>query len=110
MRKILLALSAAAVAMSVAPADAQKVKTYVCTKWRDGVCVSSHRVKGVAPYDVGHVFGRSYAYTPFSDLPQPVIVQNRLDPDVRYVYRDGYVYVVDPATYAVTRVLDVISP
>ena len=29
-----------------------------------------------------------------------------LDPNDRYVYSNGYIYVVDPTTYAVTRVID----
>jgi hypothetical protein len=106
MRKTLLAISGLAVALTAAPATA---KTYVCTKWKDGVCVSTHRVKGVAPYKVGYVFGPTYAYTPVSDIPQPVVTYYHLDSKGRYVYSNGYVYVVDPTTYAVTRVLDVIS-
>lgn len=109
MRKILLALSGVAVALSAVPADAKKVKTYVCTKWRHGVCVSTHRVKGVAPYKVGYVFGQSYAYTPYSDVPQPVVTYYKLGANERYVYSNGYVYVVDPATWAVTRVIDTLS-
>jgi hypothetical protein len=108
MRRIILALSGAALALTVAPADA-KVKTYVCTKWRSGVCVSTHRVKGTAPYDVGYVFGRTYAYTPYSDVPRPVVTYYHLDSNGRYVYSNGYVYVVDPTTYAVTRVIDTLS-
>jgi len=108
MRKLLLALSGAAVALTVAPAGA-KDKTYVCTKWHDGVCISTHRVKGVAPYKVGYAFTPTYAYTPISDIPAPVVSYYHLSPDGRYVYSNGYVYVVDPTTYAVTRVLDVIS-
>jgi hypothetical protein len=103
---LLLALSGAAVALTAAPAEA---KTYVCTKWSNGVCVSTHRVKGVSPYKVGYAFTPTYAYTPYSDLPQPVVTHYKLNSDGRYVYQDGYVYVVDPTTYAVTRVLDVIS-
>jgi hypothetical protein len=111
MRTILLALSGAAVALTIAPASAKDPKTFVCTQWKDGVCVSTHRVRGTpAPYKVGHVFGPSYAYTTFSDIPQPVVTYYKLDSNGRYVYSDGYVYVVDPTTYAVTRVLDVISP
>jgi hypothetical protein len=106
MRKILLALSGAAVALTVAPLDA---KTYVCTKWKSGVCVSTHRVKGVDPYKVGYVFGPTYGYTTVSGLPAPVVSYYNLNTDNRYVYSNGYVYVVDPTTYAVTRVLDVIS-
>ena len=48
MRKFLLALSGAAVALAAVPAADAKPKTYVCTKWKDGVCVSTHRVKGTA--------------------------------------------------------------
>jgi hypothetical protein len=108
MRKVFLALSGVAVALSAVPADA-KVKTYVCTKWRHGVCVSTHRVKGVAPYKVGYVFGQTYAYTPYGSVPQPVVTYYHLNPDGRYVYSNGYVYVVDPATWAVTRVIDTFS-
>jgi hypothetical protein len=108
MRKILLALSGAAVALAVTPTSAT-AKTYVCTKWRDGVCVSTHRVKGTPPYKVGYVFGPNYTYTTYSDIPQPVVTYYKLDSNGRYVYSDGYVYVVDPTTYAVTRVLDVNS-
>jgi hypothetical protein len=110
MRKVLLALSGAAVALTAAPTALQaKVKTYVCTKWRSGVCVSTHRVRGAAPYKVGYVFGPDYHYTTYTSLPRPVTTYYHLDANGRYVYSDGYVYVVDPTTYAVTRVLDVIS-
>jgi hypothetical protein len=108
MRKVLLALSGAAVALTAAPAAVQ-AKTYVCTRWHDGVCVSTHRVKGTAPYATGYVFGQTYAYTPYSDLPQPVVSYYHLNSDNRYVYSNGYVYVVDPATWAVTRVIDTFS-
>ncbi|MFL6848391.1 MAG: hypothetical protein ACJ8EI_08475 [Sphingomicrobium sp.] len=108
MRKVFLALTGAAVALATAPADA-KPKTYVCTRWHDGVCVSTHRVKGTAPYATGYVFGQTYAYTPFSALPQPVVTYYKLSPNERYVYSNGYVYVVDPATWAVTRVIDTLA-
>ena len=108
MKRMFLALSGAALALTVAPADA-KVKTYVCTKWNDGVCVSTHRVKGTAPFNVGYAFGQTYAYTPYSDLPQPVVTYYKLNQDQRYVYSNGYVYVVDPTTWAVTRVIDTLS-
>ena len=105
MRKVLLALSGAAVALTAAPAALQ-AKTYVCTKWKDGVCVSTHRVKGTAPYAVGYVFGPSYSYTTVSDIPAPVTTYYHLGTDSRYVYTDGYLYVVDPTTGAVTKVID----
>jgi hypothetical protein len=106
MRTLLLALSGLAVGLAAAPADS---KTYVCTKWRDGVCVSTHRVKGTAPYATGYVFGQTYSYTPLTALPQPVVSYYHLNSDGRYVYSNGYVYVVDPTTWAVTRVIDTYS-
>ena len=73
MRKILLALSGAAVALATAPAIA-KDKTYVCTKWNDGICVSTHRVKGTPPgYKVGYVLGPDYSYTTYSTIPEPIV-------------------------------------
>jgi hypothetical protein len=113
MRNAILALSGAALAMtgaaltlSSAPASA---KTYVCTKWDSGVCVSQHRVKGRPPYAVGYVFGPNYAYTTVNDIPQPVVSYYKLGTDKRYVYSDGYLYEVDPTTYAVTQVIDTYS-
>ena len=105
MRKLLIALSAAAVAGSAAPASA---KTYVCVKWDNGVCVSMHRVKGEmpAPYAVGYAFGPNYSYTAVTDIPQPVVTYYKLGSDMRYVYNNGYLYEVDPTTYAVTKVID----
>ena len=109
MREILLALSGAALALTTAPSIAKEPKTYTCTKWDNGVCVSVHRVKGTPPRAVGYVFGPTYSYTTVSDLPQPVVTYYHLGDNQRYVYSDGYVYVIDPATYAVTRVIDTLS-
>jgi hypothetical protein len=107
MRNVLLALSGTALALAAAPASADK--TNVCTKWDNGICVSTHRVKGTPPYRVGYVFGPTYTYSTYSDLPQPVVTYYHLDPNQRYVYSNGYIYVVDPTTYAITRVLDTLS-
>jgi hypothetical protein len=71
-----------------------------------GICVSTHRVKGTPPYATGYVFGPNYSYTTLSDIPQPVVSYYKLGPDMRYVYSNGYLYEVDPNTYAVTKVID----
>ena len=42
-----------------------------------------------------------------SKLPQPVVTQYHLSPDERYVSTNGYIYVVDPSNYTVTRVITV---
>src|SRR5436190_20630256 len=86
MRKILLALSGVAVAAAVAPIAPANAKTYVCTKWDSGVCVSTHRVKGRPAYAVGYVFGPNYAYTTVGALPQPVVTYDNLTASNRYVY------------------------
>ena len=109
MRKTLFALTGVAVAVATASTAAAPVTGFTCTKWKDGICVSTHRVRGVAPYAMGYSFGPTYSYTPVSDIPQPVVSYYHLDPNGRYVYSNGYVYVVDPKTYAVTRVIDVES-
>jgi hypothetical protein len=103
MKALLLALSGAALVASTAPASA---KTYVCTKWDNGVCLSMHRVKGTPPYKVGYVFGPNYSYTTLTDIPQPVVTYYKLGSTDRYVYNNGYLYEVDPTTYAVTKVID----
>ena len=107
MKRLLLALSGAAIPLTTTTVTDAKVKTYVCTHWKDGVCVTAHRVKGApAPHAVGYVFGPDYTYTTYSAIPSQVTGYYHLDSNGRYVYTDGYVYVVDPTTYAVTRVID----
>lgn len=111
MMKMMLALGAAAVAVSAVPAEA---KTYTnvmkCTKYRHGKCVTWKRltVKQArrAGYAVGYRFGPTYSYTDYSALPQPLVTQYHLRDNFRYVNRDGYVYVVNPQTYRVVRVIN----
>jgi len=98
----------ATVALAGTPAIA-KEKTYVCTRWDNGVCVTTHRVKGTPPRTLGYVFGPNYTYTTVADLPQPVVTYYHLGDSNRYVYSDGYIYVIDPTSYAVTRVIDTLS-
>lgn len=47
-------------------------------------------------------------YTPYDDLPASLRDRYDLDDDYRYIYRDDRIYVVDPATRLVTRILDAI--
>jgi hypothetical protein len=109
MMKPFLALAGAAVAISAVPADARTYSnTIACSGWRNGQCVAWNRLtlKQARQIQVGYVFGPNYTYySPFSDLPQPMVTQYSLSPDYRYVTADGYIYVVDPKTYAVTKVI-----
>ena len=120
--KLFLALGAAAVAFTAAPAEARHTNhgyrhhARTCVKWRHGHCVRwnnyGYQVSTArhARYRTGYVFGPSYAYTPYGDLPSPYTTRYHLDPNGRYVYNNGYIYVVDPTTYAITRVISAITP
>ena len=112
MTKLLLALGAAAVALTAAPADAKHYTNITkCTKYRNGRCVAWKRLTRAqarrAGYRVGYNFGPSYAYTDYGALPQPIVTRYHLRNNFRYVNRNGYVYVVNPRTYRVVRVLQV---
>ena len=114
MTKAFLALaSTAAVVLSAAPVEAKHYSNYIeCSKVVNGACVSWHRMtrgKAARVYASGYVFGPSYAYTPYYMLPHDYTVRYSLDPNGRYVYSNGYIYVVDPTSYAVTRVIDVLG-
>ena len=111
MKKLLLALAGTAVALTAAPAGAHHpARTLLCN--RHGHCVRVHRVRRHAVrlrrYRVGYVFGPNYTYVPVTAVPQPLVTRYSLSPDYRYVVSGPYVYVVDPTTYAVTRVLSAI--
>jgi hypothetical protein len=111
MTRTLLAACATAVAFSAAPALAEKhySDVVVCDKVKDGVCVTYKRLtRGAAAraaYDVGHVFGPSYTYTDVTTIPNTVATEYGVTPSGRYVYQDGYLYEVDPGTYAVKRII-----
>lgn len=109
MTKAILALGAAAVAMSVFPAGAREYSNMIaCSGWRNGVCVAWNRLtkEQAAKIAVGTVFGPNYTYyAPFSSIPQAVVTQYHLSPTYKYVTADGYTYVVDPHSYAVTQVI-----
>lgn len=85
MRKTLLALGAAAVALTASAADA--------------------RHHHMTAYRVGYTFGPSYTYTELSALPQPMVTRYHLGDNFRYVNENGYIYVVNPHTYRVVRVI-----
>jgi hypothetical protein len=111
MTKALLAIGAAAVALSATPADARRHYTnhVACARWHHGRCVAWHRLTvrqaRRAGYRVGYVFGPNYSYTAYNTLPRPYVTRYHLSPDYRYVYNGNTVYVVDPTTYAITRIL-----
>ena len=75
--KMLLALGAAAVALTAVPAEAkQYTNISKCTKYRHGRCVAWKRLTRAqarrAGYRVGYNFGPNYSYTDIGSLPQPI--------------------------------------
>jgi len=124
MTKLLLALGAAAVALSATPAMADRHdnnnhgnrhNARVCAKWRHGNCVRwdnhGYRVSSArhARWNTGYRFGPSYGYTSYRQLPQSYRTRYSLNPNYRYVYNDNYIYVVNPRTYAVERIINALT-
>jgi hypothetical protein len=117
MKLVFLALGGAAVAVTAVPAEARHhARAMACTQYRHGRCVAMHRVvarpamvRHGTRYRVGYRFGPSYGYTAYSALPQPYVTRYHLRPNYRYVYSGNTIYVVDPTTYAVERVINAIT-
>ena len=111
MVKAFLALGAAAVALTAVPAEARHYSNMVkCTKYRHGRCVAWHRLtrgqaRRQAAYRVGYRFAPDYGFTEYSALPSPFVTRYRLRDSFRYVNQNGYVYVVNPNTYRVVRII-----
>lgn len=98
----------ATTAVAPAPGTREYSDAIACSGYRDGQCVAWNRLTAeqAAKITVGTTFGPSYAYyVPYSSIPQTIVTQYHLDPSYRYVTADGYTYVVDPHTYAVTQVI-----
>ena len=110
MMRTLFALAALSVVAASVPAQAREYSDVVqCVKVVDGRCNKWDRLTveqaAKAQWKMGYVFGPSYNYTAVSAIPQNYISEYGLDPNGRYVYQDGYLYVVDPTSYAVTKVI-----
>ena len=122
MTKVFFALGAAAVALSATPAMADRHDNNgnrhngrVCAQWRHGTCVRwdnhGYRTSSArhARWNTGYRFGPRYAYTSYRALPRTSVSRYNLRPNYRYVYRDNYIYVVNPRTYAVERVINALT-
>ena len=131
MTKVLFALGVAAIALGATPAMADRHHDNgrhdngfrhhdngfrhhgrACANWRHDHCVrwmnNGYRVSAMrhAMWRSGYVFGPRYAYTSYRVLPRTYVTRYDLSPRYRYVYRDNYIYVVNPRTYAIERVID----
>ena len=104
MMKALLALGTAAAALAVAaPAQARHITgPMTCARWHHHHCLAWR-----SRYNVGYMFGPHYGYVGYNALPGTVVTRYHLRPSYRYVNQNGYVYVVNPNTYRVVRVISV---
>ncbi len=60
-------------------------------------------------YDVGQRLPYGYnGFTPYGSIPYDLRNRYDLDDDYRYIYRDDYLYQVDPTTLIVRQVLNAI--
>lgn len=58
-------------------------------------------------YNVGQRLPYGYnRYTPYDQIPYDLRRQYGLDDDYRYIYRDDYLYQVDPTTMVVRQILN----
>jgi hypothetical protein len=106
MKKALLAFSAAAVALTIAaPAEARRTGPMTCAQWHHHHCMAWRPRAGA--WNVGYVFGPNYGYSAYNTIPRVYAHRYNLDPNYRYVHRGNRLYVVDPGSYAVTRVITV---
>lgn len=102
MRKLLLAATVAAVALTASPSEARRTGPVTCAHWRHGHCMAWR-----SRYNVGYMFGPSYSYVDVNTLPGPIVTRYHLGSRYRYVNQNGFVYVVSPRNYRVVRVIRV---
>jgi hypothetical protein len=57
--------------------------------------------------NIGYDFGPNYTYTDFAALPPVIVTRYHLHRNLRYVSQNGVIYVVNPNTYRVVRVIRV---
>ncbi len=99
MTKLLYLLGVAATALVASAPAAARPHEYACTRYRHGHCTAMHR------YNVGYAFGPRYSYVDIGALPGPIVTRYHLGPRFRYVHENGVIYVVNPRTYRVVRVI-----
>ncbi len=100
MIKVMLALGVAAVALTATPSEARRTGPVTCAKWRHGHCM-----RWRPRYSVGYTFGPTFGYTALGALPGTYVTRYHLRNNFRYVNENGYIYVVNPRTYRVVRVI-----
>src|SRR4051794_16752410 len=83
MTKTLLAMGAAAVALTGLSVPTTADARRVCNNWRHGQCVKWRQTNRVAAYRSGYRFGPRYAYTSYRTLPRAYVSRYDLSPNYR---------------------------
>jgi hypothetical protein len=114
--KTLILLAGAVVLASTSPALAKPDKGHVgygtggcppgLAKKNNG-CLPPGQAKKLFSQGQRVPYGYN-GYTPYNALPYDLRRRYDLDDDYRYIYRDDYIYQVDPATLVVQRILNAI--
>ena len=117
--KTLLLLAGAAVLASTSPALAKPDKghgnhnAYGSGRCPPGLakknngCLPPGQAKKL--FNQGQRVPNGYSgYTPYGSIPYDLRRQYDLNDNYRYIYRDDYIYQVDPATLVVQRILNAI--
>ena len=101
----MLVAAGAAVALTACalPSAKRYTNQMTCTQWHHGRCVAYKRLTSTARRALtgGYAFGPRYA-TRVPPLPRTMSAATTCSPNYRYVYANGYIYQVDPTTYAVS--------
>lgn len=74
--------------------------------WRGTVCVPPGHANRLL--NVGTRVPRGWSYTPWGAVPNDLRTTYALDPNYRYVYRDGVIYVVDPQTSLISSIINAV--
>lgn len=74
--------------------------------WRGAVCVPPGHANRLLA--VGARVPSGWAYTPWGAVPTRIRSAYDLDPDYRYIYRDGVIYAVNPRTHLISSIISAI--
>lgn len=74
--------------------------------WRATACVPPGQAKKLLA--VGTRVPRGWSFTPWGRVPLRLRNTYDLDPDLRYVYRDNVIYVVDPQTRLISSIISAV--
>ena len=74
--------------------------------WRGTVCVPPGHANRLLA--VGARVPNGWAYTPWGTVPTRIRSAYDLDPNYRYIYRDGVIYAVNPRTHLISSIISAI--